>query len=64
LLLQTNYSSGHAGSSGRYDALKEVAVDYAFLIDRLCGQTASVIQREEVIAPIELKVEYQVSTGI
>jgi oligopeptidase B len=51
LLLQTNYSSGHAGASGRYDNLKEAAVDYAFLIDRLCGQ---------VLSPIEL----QQATGI
>ena len=36
LLLRTNYQAGHAGASGRYDHLKEVAVDYAFLIDRLC----------------------------
>ncbi len=40
LLLQTNFASGHAGASGRYESLKEVAIDYAFLIDRLCGQTA------------------------
>ena len=37
LLLQTNYDAGHAGASGRYNYLKEVAVDYAFLIDRLCN---------------------------
>jgi oligopeptidase B len=36
LLLRTNYQAGHAGASGRYDHLKEVAIDYAFLIDRLC----------------------------
>jgi len=36
LLLHTNYDAGHAGSSGRYDHLKEVAIDFAFLIDRLC----------------------------
>ena len=36
LLLHTNYDAGHAGASGRYDHLKEVAVDFAFLIDRLC----------------------------
>ena len=38
LLLHTNYDAGHAGASGRYDHLKEVAVDYAFLIDRLYDQ--------------------------
>ena len=36
LLLHTNYDAGHAGASGRYDYLKEVAIDFAFLIDRLC----------------------------
>ena len=36
LLLKTNFHAGHAGSSGRYDFLKEVAFEYVFLIDRLC----------------------------
>ncbi len=36
LLLHTNYEAGHAGASGRDDHLKEVAIDIAFLIDRLC----------------------------
>jgi len=35
LVFYTNYDSGHAGSSGRYDYLKEVALEYAFLLDRL-----------------------------
>jgi protease II len=35
VLLKTNLEAGHAGASGRYDFLKEVALDYAFLIDRL-----------------------------
>jgi oligopeptidase B len=35
LLLKTNFHAGHAGSSGRYDFLKEVAFEYTFLIDRL-----------------------------
>ncbi|MBN1666138.1 MAG: S9 family peptidase [Anaerolineales bacterium] len=35
LLLQTNMDAGHAGASGRYDYLEEVALDYAFLLDRL-----------------------------
>jgi oligopeptidase B len=35
LLLKTNMDAGHAGASGRYDYLKEVAFDYAFLLDRM-----------------------------
>jgi oligopeptidase B len=38
LLLKTNFHSGHAGASGRYDYLKDVAFEYAFLIDRLNGK--------------------------
>lgn len=34
-LLITNFSAGHAGASGRYDFLKENALDFAFLIDKL-----------------------------
>jgi len=33
LLLHTNMDAGHGGASGRYDALKEVARDYAFFLD-------------------------------
>jgi oligopeptidase B len=32
LLLKTNMGAGHGGSSGRYDYLKEVAFDYAFML--------------------------------
>ena len=35
LILRTNFAAGHAGASGRYDYLKEVASDFAFLIDKL-----------------------------
>ena len=35
LLLHTNLTAGHGGASGRYDYLKEVAMDYAFLLREL-----------------------------
>jgi oligopeptidase B len=35
LLLHTNMDAGHGGASGRYDYLREIAVDYAFLLREL-----------------------------
>jgi len=35
LLLHTNMSAGHGGASGRYDYLKEIAFDYAFILTQL-----------------------------
>ena len=35
LLLVTNMEAGHGGASGRYDYLKEIAFDYAFLLREL-----------------------------
>jgi oligopeptidase B len=35
LLLKTNMGSGHGGSSGRYDYLKEMAFRYAFILDQV-----------------------------
>ena len=35
LLLHTNMTAGHGGASGRYDYLKEIALDYAFLLKEL-----------------------------
>lgn len=35
LLLVTNMQAGHGGASGRYDYLKEIAFDYAFLLRQL-----------------------------
>ena len=32
LLLVTNMGAGHGGASGRYDRLKEIALDYAYMI--------------------------------
>lgn len=35
LLLKTNMGSGHFGSSGRYEYIKETAFDYAFILSAL-----------------------------
>jgi oligopeptidase B len=35
LLLKTNMTAGHGGASGRYDYLREIALDYAFLLTQL-----------------------------
>ena len=32
LLFHTNMDAGHGGASGRFDYLKEVALEYAFLL--------------------------------
>lgn len=41
LLLKTNMGAGHGGASGRYESLKEIAFEYAFLLDQwgLSGDT-------------------------
>lgn len=35
LLLKTHMGSGHFGSSGRFDHIKELAADYVFLLDKI-----------------------------
>ena len=35
LILKTNMGAGHGGASGRYDAIRERAFAYAFIIDQL-----------------------------
>ncbi len=35
LILLTNLGAGHSGASGRYDRLREIAADYAFILWRL-----------------------------
>jgi oligopeptidase B len=40
LLLKTNMDAGHSGASGRFTHLKEIALDYAFLL-KLEGQASS-----------------------
>jgi oligopeptidase B len=32
LLLKTNFGAGHGGASGRYDALRELAFTYAYML--------------------------------
>ena len=39
LLLKTQMSAGHFGASGRYEMLKEIAFDYAFVLTRLGVET-------------------------
>jgi len=34
LLMKINMGAGHGGSSGRYDALRENAFDYAFILQQ------------------------------
>ncbi len=41
LLLHTNMTAGHGGASGRYDYLKEIAFDYAFLLTQLGVEAVS-----------------------
>ncbi len=38
LILKTNMGAGHGGASGRYEALKELAFEYAFVIDQVGKQ--------------------------
>ena len=35
LLLRTQMSAGHGGASGRYQAMREIAEEYAFLLSVL-----------------------------
>lgn len=59
LLLKTQMSAGHFGASGRYEALKEVAFDYAFVLTRLGVEPAAPAARartrplEEVLADLK-----------
>ncbi|MBV9996075.1 MAG: S9 family peptidase [Caulobacteraceae bacterium] len=40
LLLKINLEAGHAGASGRFDFLREIALDYAFAIWAIEGEAA------------------------
>ena len=35
VLFKINMAAGHGGASGRYDALRELAFDYAFILTTL-----------------------------
>lgn len=35
LLMRTNMGAGHGGASGRYDALRDLAYDYAFMLNQV-----------------------------
>ena len=41
LLLKINMDAGHGGASGRFEALRELAIDYAFALDIAGLGTAS-----------------------
>jgi len=40
LLLKTNMGGGHGGSSGRYDQLREIAYEYAFVLRELVAASS------------------------
>ena len=40
VLLKTNMEAGHGGASGRFEALKEIAVDYAFAL-KIAGKAGA-----------------------
>ena len=42
LLFVTNMGAGHGGASGRYDRLREIALDYAFMIQQVAPEAAVV----------------------
>ncbi|MDE3061990.1 MAG: S9 family peptidase, partial [Acidobacteriota bacterium] len=50
LLLVTNMQAGHGGASGRYDYLKEIAFDYAFLLRELGLVTSEMVETEATVA--------------
>ncbi len=44
LVLKTNMAAGHGGSSGRYDYLKEIAFDYAFVLSQMGLEKPAAVQ--------------------
>lgn len=41
LLLKTNMGAGHGGASGRYERIKEMAFEYAFVLDKIGAPAAT-----------------------
>ncbi|MBV8175736.1 MAG: hypothetical protein JO151_14405 [Verrucomicrobia bacterium] len=39
--MKTNLGAGHGGDSGRFDRLKEVALEFAFAVDTLHANSNS-----------------------
>src|SRR6202020_2687861 len=51
LLLHINMDAGHGGASGRYDYLKEIAFDYAFLLTQLGVTGEPLAVRSSTLSP-------------
>jgi oligopeptidase B len=46
VMLKTNMGAGHSGASGRYDYLKEMAMEFSFILD-IFGRTEQIIENPE-----------------
>ena len=47
ILLRTEMVAGHGGKSGRYDAWRQVAWEWAFLVNEVCPDAAVVARRRD-----------------
>jgi oligopeptidase B len=62
LLLKINMGAGHGGASGRYDFLREIAFDYAFLLT-LLGRAEIAPAAGEAVAAGETSVSAPARAG-